>query len=225
MSCLAVCRCSNTCTSCALSGGCVTQVTNGTTSVSVDLDVTHGHSPHVSSSCVYAIHCCSHTDSHNRGISPTGALMMLSDPAYWRAICPQLHVCDPTFVERSTTTTVQPSDETIRGCRRRMNRDGYFDLPPAQVKMDIDLNALVLGITQLTELGWPPNFILMYDEAWFMVHQLEELIFQTTGNRLICDFSAFHVSSVDWLPMCTSNVLLTCVHALAALLTRLHATM
>eukprot|EP00038_Savillea_parva_P017694 m.21342 g.21342 ORF g.21342 m.21342 type:complete len:449 (+) comp3882_c0_seq1:269-1615(+) len=128
------------------------------------------------------------------GISPTGALMMLSDPAYWRAICPQLHVCDPTFVERSTTTTVQPSDETIRGCRRRMNRDGYFDLPPAQVKMDIDLNALVLGITQLTELGWPPNFILMYDEAWFMVHQLEELIFQTTGNRLICDFSAFHVS-------------------------------
>jgi hypothetical protein len=77
-----------------------------------------------------------------------------------------------------------------------MHRDGYFDLPAGHVDWAVDLAVLADGVAQLEALGWPPNFILMYDEAWLLADQLKELLLQVTGNRLIFDFSVFHVRAL-----------------------------
>jgi hypothetical protein len=48
----------------------------------------------------------------------------------------------------------------------------------------------------LAEHGWPPGFLLMYDEPWIMTHQIKDLMRTTTsGNELIMDFALFHVGS------------------------------
>jgi hypothetical protein len=79
--------------------------------------------------------------------------------------------------------------------RERMSRDGYFSLPPsATAWAATDLEALARAVARLEELGWPPSFLLMYDEAWALVHHLKEVIFLTSGNTLLHDFSVFHVS-------------------------------
>jgi hypothetical protein len=129
-------------------------------------------------------------------VSPAGALALLSDPTYWRGICPKLHLSDPTLLAKAEGAVVQPSKAHVDKCRARMHRDGYFDLPAGHVDWAVDLAVLADGVAQLEALGWPPNFILMYDEAWLLADQLKELLLQVTGNRLIFDFSVFHVRAL-----------------------------
>ena len=85
--------------------------------------------------------------------------------------------------------------EPTRCRRERMTRDGYFNLPPSTTAWSAEgLHSLARAVIRLEELGWPASFLLMYDEAWALVHQLKEVIFLATGNTLLYDFSVFHVS-------------------------------
>lgn len=118
---------------------------------------------------------------------------MLGDAVYWRSCCPQLHIGDPEFLERAKASVMQPSPELVQKCRSRMDRDGYFDLSAGLVDWAASLQNLADGVAQLEKLGWPPNFVLMFDEAWMLVHQLKDLMHLVTGNQLIFDFSVFHV--------------------------------
>ena len=88
--------------------------------------------------------------------------------------------------------------------RDRMSRDGYWDLPAGAARADngkpvLDWVANVADMAEamrlLTEAGWPPSFLLMYDEPWAMAHQLKHMILLTSGNRVIFDFAMFHVGS------------------------------
>jgi hypothetical protein len=82
-----------------------------------------------------------------------------------------------------------------------MNR-GYFQLQRARLGKDAnavdwgaDLNAVAAGVERLMELGYPPLWIMVYDEVWSLAHQLSEIISATTNGRNVNNFDvlAWHV--------------------------------
>ena len=46
---------------------------------------------------------------------------------------------------------------------------------------------LALACVRLMRHGWNPSFLLMYDEAWAVAHELSEVVLNATGNRLNFD--------------------------------------
>lgn len=82
----------------------------------------------------------------------------------------------------------------IKECRERMRYDGYFDIMagPA-LEWAVDIATIAASIQTLQDHGWAPSWILMYDEAWILSHQVKDLVYQCTGNSLITDFAFFNV--------------------------------
>ncbi|CAE8696683.1 unnamed protein product [Polarella glacialis] len=128
---------------------------------------------------------------------------LLSQPEYWAALCPALHVGDPEMARLAADSVLDVDPDLVDECRERMLLDGYFNIdaaftpeePESGRSLDwaVDVAALADGVKRLTEAGWPASFLLMYDEPWIMAHQLKNFMLMTTGNRLIMDFSFFHV--------------------------------
>ena len=50
------------------------------------------------------------------------------DAAYWRALCPELHIGDPSILRRAAAPLVTSVDTSA--CRRALISRGYFELPP-----------------------------------------------------------------------------------------------
>lgn len=153
------------------------------------------------------------------------------DANYWRALCPQLHVSDAAFSTKAARAVFNFVDDPdtvyapphlpapeLQGCFLRdrfcdprdelrfgMDRDGYVAMPAGEkLPWLVDLEALSSGVKALIDAGWPPMMLTVYDECWAMSHQLKELLFLTSGNRQIGDWSIFYVdpakSGAGWLP-------------------------
>lgn len=59
---------------------------------------------------------------------------------------------------------------------------------------DANLDALADAVVTLVRHGWPPSFIIMYDEVWAMVQQASLLMAEATGgNRVNMDILAWLV--------------------------------
>eukprot|EP00041_Stephanoeca_diplocostata_P030577 m.929546 g.929546 ORF g.929546 m.929546 type:complete len:328 (+) comp23781_c0_seq42:237-1220(+) len=115
---------------------------------------------------------------------------------YWRRLCPLLHVDDPAMVELATSTVMHFDPELIDEYRNRMLVDGYFNISAGtHLPWSVNIEHIASGIKTLAEHGWPPSFILMYDEPWVLTHQVQELVRMCTGNALIMDFATFFVGS------------------------------
>eukprot|EP00966_Prymnesium_polylepis_P126157 2917160-Prymnesium_polylepis.1 len=85
-----------------------------------------------------------------------------------------------------------------------MSRDGYWDVGAADIREDtgevqlnwaVNIADMAEAMALLTQAGWPPNFLLMYDEPWLLAHQLKTIIRITSGNTMLFDFAFFHVGS------------------------------
>lgn len=145
------------------------------------------------------------------GASAQDRSAALSDAAYWRSLCPWLHVGDAEVRKRLCDSVLAPSADLVDECRDRMVADGYWqimhdaqDLETSRRHLEwkIDVAGIARGVARLVAKGWPPNFIMMYDEPWLLVHQLKHIVLMATGNRLSYDFSIFHVVSgaAGWPP-------------------------
>ena len=77
--------------------------------------------------------------------------------------------------------------------RASMRDHGYFALQPEELPWSVDLGALARGIELLHAAGWPPAFIMAYDEAWLVAAQMAPLLERLTGNPLSFDWMAFRV--------------------------------
>ena len=128
----------------------------------------------------------------------------ITDSAYWQALCPKLHVGCTKMRHLLWHAILDPDPELVDELRARMERDGYWDISASarhsesgQLQLDwlVSVPDMADGVRRLTEAGWPPSFLLMYDEPWVMAAQLKHLILLTSGNRIIFDFAMFHVGS------------------------------
>ena len=70
--------------------------------------------------------------------------------------------------------------------------DGYFYLALGGSSMTL-VRKLAQGIRQLKAAGWPASFILMYDEAWTLADQVNEIMFLVTGNKNNLDMLAWYI--------------------------------
>ena len=128
-------------------------------------------------------------------------LARMLKPGYWRKLCPQLHVMDAAY---------QAGVEPMRGggwgggggdeddddgdvdvaseARERILRDGYVKIPAEMLRWkSVNHRRLALGVVQLMQHGWHPSFLLMYDEAWAVAHELSDIIqAATVGGRQLC---------------------------------------
>jgi len=115
----------------------------------------------------------------------------LIDAAYWQMLCPELHVNDPALTKaaRRQTFDFVHSPDRIDDLRETMHRDGYFviDAGP-ELPWAVNLESMARAVQILGEAGWPPSFLLVYDEPWVMAYQLQQLLLLTTGNQQVPAF-------------------------------------
>lgn len=95
---------------------------------------------------------------------------------------------------------IDPDPDLVDELRERMDREGYWDIPIEDVREDTGLPQLPWAVSMddiaesmalLTEAGWPPSFLLMYDEPWVIAAQLKHILLHTLGNRMVFDFAMF----------------------------------
>lgn len=119
-------------------------------------------------------------------------LARMLKPGYWRKICPQLHVMDADY--QTGVRPMRHSEDVVAEARSRILEDGYTKIPARCLRWrSVDVRALALGVTQLMQHGWHPSFLLMFDEAWAVAHELSGIILAATGNRLNFDALCWHV--------------------------------
>ena len=102
-----------------------------------------------------------------RGLPMDSRLDALSDVGYWRELCPQLHISDVVFAQRAARSVFQfmEDPDTVDELRASMDRDGYMRLPPGEkLPWSADVAAVAEGVQQLVRAGWPPTFLVLYDE-------------------------------------------------------------
>lgn len=128
------------------------------------------------------------------------AQQALESADYWRQLCPWLTVSDaaaaPSAAElRAQCPPFQLSDARVAALRAELATEGVFNLASADLPWSVSLGAVVRGIEALHAAGWPPAFILAYEEPWRMALQLSPLLQCVTGNPLSYDWLAFRVPS------------------------------
>lgn len=130
-------------------------------------------------------------------------LAQLSDAGLWRGIAPALHVGDAQLAAPAVKPIAFPAG-VIDSVRADLVREGYFQLPPQD--WGIEVATLAAGVAALDTAGFPPVFLFMYDEAWFMFARLRGLLAAVLGEsfRMQPAFWAWHVNGkregAGWSP-------------------------
>ena len=114
---------------------------------------------------------------------------------YWRQLNPDLPISagrDPETVSRW-----QPSPTFIAEWRRRIIREGYFEL--TDVIPPEDLHVLVGAIDRVRAAGWLPVFAFLYDAFWETYWRVSPVLSLLLGDdyRQIPAFWAWHIDPVD----------------------------
>lgn len=120
---------------------------------------------------------------------------IVQSPTYWRKLCPQLHVhaAADSWVNPTTQTSLSKKEE--QSLRAQLDAEGYCCLTAAQISCTAkQARVLATGVAQLKENGWPPTFILMYDEALELTANAAAVAQVVTGNRPLMDIQASHVA-------------------------------
>ena len=153
------------------------------------------------------------------GESVLPSLSEISTAAYWRRICPELHVCDERFLAAAAAAGCLSADKQppcsgarVGWTRERLLADGYATIKPSELgwsnlverpsgEFALDPAAgaaapaarLADGVRRLMAAGWPPTAIVLYDEAWLMGADAGRLMSGATGNMPVFDTLGFIV--------------------------------
>ncbi len=95
-----------------------------------------------------------------------------SNPAFWRALAPSLHIEDMDFLSALQLFAVDKP--TGDGLQALMRQEGYFQLPP--VNWALPLEDLVTLVGRLDAAGIPVPFAFLFDEFWALFIKLHQLI-------------------------------------------------
>jgi len=91
------------------------------------------------------------------GLTPQERAAAVADTAYWRQLCPELHLTAP---DDSTEEPPAPppsvaelSPDLVAMCRERMLYDGYFDIQAAVLRWQVDIPAMGQAVKQISAAG------------------------------------------------------------------------
>jgi hypothetical protein len=88
--------------------------------------------------------------------------------------------------------------QKLESVAQRMEKDGYFTLDPTDMGVSVDCkviktSSIARGVAQLVQYGYPPSFILMFDEIWTLISRQEVFSKLTCGNSCNMDILAWLV--------------------------------
>jgi hypothetical protein len=112
---------------------------------------------------------------------------------FWRALCPDLRITDLPF--EGVEPPFSYEADTVAGAVASMRRDGYLTTGPALGREACA--ALARAVLRITEAGYHPLFLAVYDEFWRPLAQLGNLLapILTAPPRLLGDFWIWCVSA------------------------------
>ena len=105
---------------------------------------------------------------------------VLPGPKYWKRLAPGLHVGDSEFL--ASVQPIQLPADAVARLREQILKDGFFTLPPEALPWASSLREMRIGVRRLLKRGWPATMLLVYDEAWAMVHQLAATMAAVSGG-------------------------------------------
>ena len=124
----------------------------------------------------------------------------LGDEALWQKICPFLTCSVEPFSSRGGGSTIRPA--LAASAAGQLQTRGYFSIDAAHfdfVERQTHLVALLArGVMELMRHGFPPLFVLLYDEAWELTRIVEQFIPGTCGGHShVGDFFVFAVLNAE----------------------------
>jgi hypothetical protein len=79
-------------------------------------------------------------------------------------------------------------EKLLAGARARILEEGFTHVPSSKLAWRASLPDLAAAVVTLMQHGWPPSFLLLYDEAWAMQAQAGALLGGCCGgNAPNCD--------------------------------------
>eukprot|EP01023_Acetabularia_acetabulum_P066441 TRINITY_DN8976_c1_g1_i8.p1 TRINITY_DN8976_c1_g1~~TRINITY_DN8976_c1_g1_i8.p1 ORF type:complete len:427 (+),score=100.00 TRINITY_DN8976_c1_g1_i8:122-1402(+) len=114
---------------------------------------------------------------------------------YWNKVCPEL-----TIEKCSTANGLNGASfqvKSVESAKSRVIQDGYTKVDRPELNWtpedDIAINKVRNAVQAIVNLGWPPSFIMLYDQIWQLVTQAEKFTSEATGNLCNYDMLAWHV--------------------------------
>lgn len=52
-----------------------------------------------------------------------------------------------------------------------------------QLPWQLDVGLLARSVVHLMQCGWPPAFIMLYDEVWALIHRASRLMASASGGN------------------------------------------
>eukprot|EP00039_Didymoeca_costata_P013940 m.218683 g.218683 ORF g.218683 m.218683 type:complete len:414 (+) comp15905_c1_seq4:1706-2947(+) len=150
-------------------------------------------------------------DNNQKFHLPNCTADLVASVSFWKEFCPELTIGGDGGSEEQKSGAKLP-ETLVKNYAGRIEKDGYFTVsrPPADTILaqqgpgidesmtlniweGINLTTLALCANRLKEHGWPPTFLLVYDEVWEMQRRIAKLVTQTTGNTPNMDMLIFHI--------------------------------
>lgn len=105
----------------------------------------------------------------------------LLDPSHWLALCPFLSV-----TQKRISFNCAQSELELKQLGNELSTHGFFKVPSKILSLPEGLTELLaLGIETLIAHGYPSNFILLYDESWFLGNIIGNILIPASGNVLL----------------------------------------
>eukprot|EP00956_Cyclotella_meneghiniana_P025037 scaffold51383_cov67-Cyclotella_meneghiniana.AAC.3 len=112
------------------------------------------------------------------------AVIKYGDPDYWNALAKGQMTCsciteDATIIENRTSLH-RLNDNLLH----MITSEGYHVLPPSRQRKSYSSSAFTNTLRALKDAGWPPQFLLMYDETWSL---LRDTVTHIIGDNINLD--------------------------------------
>jgi len=86
----------------------------------------------------------------------------------------------------------------LSGARSRLLDEGFTHVSAAKLRWAAPPSALASAVEALLAAGWPPPFLLAFDELWAMQRQAAPLLAAASGGNVPCgDALVWHVAPSD----------------------------
>eukprot|EP00877_Chromochloris_zofingiensis_P008660 jgi/Chrzof1/4047/Cz13g18120.t1 len=112
------------------------------------------------------------------------------DASYWAKICPELHMGTG---DMAAAPAVALKESRVTDLRDQMEHAGIAQVPSGLLQLSVNNRDLAVAVVQLLQHGWPPSFLMVFDELWCIIHQLSGVMKEVTGNACNMDVLAWYV--------------------------------
>eukprot|EP01024_Parvocaulis_polyphysoides_P007569 TRINITY_DN12249_c0_g2_i1.p1 TRINITY_DN12249_c0_g2~~TRINITY_DN12249_c0_g2_i1.p1 ORF type:complete len:431 (+),score=84.77 TRINITY_DN12249_c0_g2_i1:103-1395(+) len=114
---------------------------------------------------------------------------------YWNKICPGL-----TIEKHSTSNgqiQIKCNEKAVENARNRIIQDGYTVVDCNSLSWGPEEESIIQNVQNAAKLivdqGWPPSFLMVFDQIWQLVSHAEKFMSEATGNLCNYDMLAWYI--------------------------------